>query len=273
MDEQVAKEYEELKKQGRIWDERDERYKERTRKIKFPRPDRSIIQQFLDLEDITDTVSNILDTLGVVSMVPASYLSPSMPNRRIVGPAITMRCIPEAKTVTQIILEKRPPWIARPICYLAEPGDVLVIDQGGRLDMGGYGDMACATAKSCGIVGTINHGAMRDIAGIRKLDYPVWCRGITPTSAGFRVEVAELNGSISLGTVPVRPGDIIMADDSGVCVVPIDAIEFVLEKLKAIAADEARQRDLINKNLSPAELQERYKDGRKIIRQDNWSSK
>ncbi|MFC1987447.1 RraA family protein [Chloroflexota bacterium] len=259
MDEQVAKEYEEYKKQGRIF---DDSIKDRIKKIKFPRPDKSVMEQFLALEDLTDTVCTILDVMGFAGAVPAWYLSPIIPGRKIAGPAITMRYVPARKMVKQAILDGDRPIISRAVTYLAEPGDVLVIDSGGNLNIGGPGHMSSSVGQSYGIVGTICNGAMRDIGGIRGIDYPVWCQGISPLAPIFRAELIEVNGPVSLLDVQVQPGDIMLADDTGVVVVPSDAIELVLEKVTAIVANEAKQRDLIKKNASADEHRKLYKAGR-----------
>ncbi len=94
MDEKLQKEYDEYQKQGRIWGGID---KERIRKIKYPRVDKSIIDQFLKLDDLTSTISDILDSMGICGAIPASFMSPILPDRKMVGPAITLRSVPGEK--------------------------------------------------------------------------------------------------------------------------------------------------------------------------------
>src|SRR5438128_182703 len=98
MSDQLAREYEEYKAQGRIWGGVPQ---ERIKKIKYPRIDKKIVDAFMALEDLTGTISDVLDSMGIRGTVPASYLAPIMPGSKIAGTAITLRSIPERKTVTQ----------------------------------------------------------------------------------------------------------------------------------------------------------------------------
>jgi regulator of RNase E activity RraA len=257
MNEQLEKEYEEYEKKGRIWGNVP---KEKIKKIKFPRIGRNIITQFLEMDDLTSTVSDVLDSLGINGAIPASYLSPIMPEQKMVGTAVTMRSIPERKTPTQGYIDKDFIRMAtRDLYHLAEPGDVAVADYGGNLDVSNMGGQSCTVAKSCGLVGAVVYGAIRDVATIRELKYPVWCRGITPITGKFRIEAIEINAPVTLHNVTVVPGDLIIADDSGVCVVPADKVEFVLEKVKSILGEEAQMRELINKKAPISELKPLYR--------------
>lgn len=257
MDEQLEREYEAYKKQGKIWGGID---KERIKKIKFPRVGKNIVRQFLKLHDLTSTISDILDSMGLKGAIPATYLSPILPDRKMVGTAITLRSLPERKTPTQGYIDKDFIRMAtRDVYYLAEPGDVFVADFGGNLDVSNLGGQSCTVAKSCGLVGAVCNGAVRDIPAIKALDYPVWCRGKTPITGKFRIEAIEINGSVSLYDVQVLPGDLIVADDSGVCVVPGDKVEIILEKLKSVLAEEAHMRKLTNKKVPISELKPFYR--------------
>lgn len=254
-------EYEEYKTQGRIWGLVP---KERIKKIKFPRVSKDIINQFLEIEDLTTTVSDVLDSLGIKGTVPASYISPVISGKKVVGPAVTIRNIPERKTPTQGYIDKDFIRMStRDIYYLAEPGDVLVTDFGGNLDVSNMGGQSCTVAKSRGLAGNIVNGAVRDLSTIKNIDYPVWTSGRTPITGKFRIEAIEMNGPITLHDVVVEPGDLMIADDSGICVVPFDKIELVLEKVKSIVAEEEHMRELIVNKVPLDELRplfrKRYK--------------
>ena len=103
MNDQVLKDYEEYKAQGRIWGGVPP---ERIARIKFPRIDKKIIEEFLALDDLTGSISDVLDTLGINGAIPASYLAPLLPGSKIAGTAITLRSIPERKTATKGLIDK-----------------------------------------------------------------------------------------------------------------------------------------------------------------------
>ncbi|WP_248923864.1 RraA family protein [Paenibacillus hamazuiensis] len=261
MSTQLEKEYQEYKEQGRIWGLIPQ---ERVKKIKFPRVSRNVINQFLELDDLTTTVSDILDSMGICGVVAASHLRPIIPGKKIVGHAVTIRNIPERKTPTQGYVDKDVIRMStRDIYYLAEPGDVLVTDFGGNPDVSNMGGQSCTVAKSRGLAGSIVNGAVRDVSTIRSIDYPVWSFGHTPMTGKFRLEAIEMNGPVTLHNIVVDAGDLIIADDSGICVVPFDKIEIVLETAKSIIAEEDKMRELIVSNAPIDELRplfrKRYK--------------
>ena len=257
MNDQLVKEYEEYKAQGRIWGGVPQ---ESIKKIKYPRIDKKIVEEFLALDDLTGSISDVLDTLGIRGTVPASYLSPVMPGSKIAGTAITLRSIPERKTVTQGLHDKDYIRMAtRDTHYLAEPGDILVADFGGNLDVSNMGGQSVAVAQSRGVIGAVVNGAIRDVPSFRSRNFPAWSRGSTPITGKCRMQAVEINGPVNLHDVLVEPGDLIVADDSGVCVVPADKVNFVLEKCKSIIREEANMRDLIDKNVSISDLKPLYR--------------
>lgn len=253
----LDQEYEEYKQQGRIWGLVP---KERIKKIKFPRVSKEIINQYMEIEDLTGSVSDILDSMGINGAVPASFLTPVIPGKRIVGTAVTIRSIPERKTPTQGYIDKDFIRMAtRDIYYLAEPGDVVVTDFGGNLYVSNMGGQSCTVAKSCGLIGAVVNGAVRDITTIKKLDYPVWSMGTTPITGKFRMEAIEMNGPVTLHNIVVNPGDLIVADDSGVCVIPGDKVEYVLSRIQAVDEEEEKMRELIVNKAPLDELRPLYR--------------
>jgi len=255
--EELVKEYEEYAAQGRIWGGVP---RESIKKIKYPRIDAHIVREFLALEDLTGTISDVLDSLGISGSVPCSYLSPVVPGSKLVGTAITLRSIPERKTVTQGLHDKDFIRMAtRDTHYLAEPGDVLVADFGGNLDVSNMGGQSVCVAQSRGVAGAVVNGAIRDISSFRNRNFPAWSRGTTPISGKCRMQAVEINGPVTLLNVVVQPGDLIVADDSGICVIPADNVSHVLEKCKSISKEEAAMRELIDKNIPISELKPLYR--------------
>jgi 3-hexulose-6-phosphate synthase len=111
--------------------------------------------------------------------------------------------------------------------YAAEKKDILVISCE-RDDPAVWGEIASNAAQKHGLAGTIVYGAARDIAGIKKLGYPVFSREIIP-NAGSPSAEGEVNTPITCGRTTVNPGDFIMGDECGVVSVPLNVVEEVFE--------------------------------------------
>lgn len=246
------RDYEEYERAGRIWGLVP---RERITRIKIERPSKEIINGFLSMEDMTTTVSDVLDLMGIDGAVPSSYIKPLLPGSRICGPAVTIRNLPVRKTPTQGAIDHD--FIAmstRDIYYIGEPGDVLVSDFGGNLDVSNMGGQSCAVAKSCGFMGNIVNGCCRDVSSIREMGYPVFSCGTTQITGKYRMECVEMNGPVTLCGKLVVPGDLMVADDSGVCIVPLEVAEEVLEQCLKIAASEEQMRKLIGNKAPISEL-------------------
>jgi 4-hydroxy-4-methyl-2-oxoglutarate aldolase len=105
----------------------------------------------------------------------------------------------------------------------AAPGDVLVVDAKGDTYRAIAGDFIVGMAQTLGINGIVADGVIRDIEGIKQLDFPVFCKGTTVAASG-KAGMGEINVPISCGGAAIQPGDIIVGDSDGVVVVP-QAIE------------------------------------------------
>lgn len=249
---QRDRDYAEYEKAGRIWGLVP---RERITKIVFERVPHDIVEGFLTLDDMTTTVSDVLDGYGIDGAIPSSYLKPVTPGSKICGPAVTVRNIPVRKTPTQGAADHD--FIAmstRDIYYLSEPGDVLVSDFGGNLEVSNMGGQSCTVAKSLGLAGNIVNGCCRDVSSIRAMGYPVFSCGTTQVTGKYRMECIEINGPVTLCGKRVEPGDLMLADDSGVCIVPAGIARDVLEESLKIAASEERMRELIESKAPISEL-------------------
>jgi regulator of RNase E activity RraA len=119
----------------------------------------------------------------------------------------------------------------------AKPGDVLVVDAKGYDYNCVAGDFVIGMAKALGLAGLVADGTIRDIVGIKALDFPVFCKGTT-VAAGGKAGVGSVNIPISCGGVTVKPGDIIVGDADGVVVIPLEQAESIL-----ILAQEKERKD------------------------------
>ena len=126
----------------------------------------------------------------------------------------------------------------------AKPGDVLVIDAKGDTYRAIAGDFILGMAQSLGIKGIVTDGVVRDIQGIKELDFPAFCKGTTVAASG-KAGVGELNEPISCGGVSINPGDIIVGDADGVVVIPNEIEEETLAKaIRKLEQDEVREKEV-----------------------------
>ena len=219
--------YEKYKAEGRIWGTVP---REKIARIQIPRTSKEVIDRYYALEDMSTAVSDILDTYGIHGAVPNTYLKPVKAGSRLVGTAVTVRSIPSRKTATQGQRDKDKILMStKDIFYLGEAGDVLVSDFGGNLEYSNIGGQSCHLAKVRGFAGCIAYGSCRDTEEISRMDFPVFSCGVTPMTGKYRMECAEVNGPVSLCGCLVMPGDLIVADGSGACIVPNELIEEVLD--------------------------------------------
>jgi len=148
---------------------------------------------------------------------------------------------------------------SREVNYLAEPGDVLVGDAGGMTEMSSMGGQSFVSAKIRGLEGVVIDGAVRDVGEIRKYGVPTWCRGATPKTGKCRIEAMEINGPVVLAGIQINPGDLIIADDSGICAVPPQHAAYVLKKCQEILPDEEVMRELIERDAPISEIKKLFR--------------
>jgi len=230
----------------------------------IPRPPKSLLQELLAYDGLTPTISDILDSVGLAGAIPGSVLRPVIPGKKIVGPAVTLKYVPERLTPARSFQEKAKAKLADRDAYaLTEPGDVVVIDGGGGEGISAMGGLSTLVAKKYGLAGNIVDCGVRDVGEMRALDYPVWSRGITPVSGKFRFEALEVNGPVVCGGVSVHPGDLVVADDSGVVIVPQKFIEKIVRQAIESSKKEKRLTEAIEEGSSMEEI-------KKILAPEKW---
>jgi regulator of RNase E activity RraA len=213
---------------------------DRIRLMATPRPPGGAVERFMALGDPSGIISDVMDELGIpAGAVGASVLRPTIPGRTIVGPALTVRNIAQRAdplAAARAHVNKMAEFEAH---NLAQEGDVLVIQ--GVANVSNMGGISAQTGKRQGEIGAVVMGGVRDIAHSRAVGYPVWSSGVTPVTGKWRIETVEINGAVQIGGVRVMPGDLVVADDSGVCFIPRDNILEVLELAEQKAkAEDAR---------------------------------
>jgi regulator of RNase E activity RraA len=116
----------------------------------------------------------------------------------------------------------------------ARPGDVGVIVMEGTLDIAAMGNLMGTAASVRGMAGMVLDGALRDVWDIRRMGLTVYARSTTPATAVGHYATVAKNVPVACGGVTVRPGDIVVADEDGVVVVPKERAEEVLKKAREI---------------------------------------
>ncbi|RZA10722.1 MAG: RraA family protein [Proteobacteria bacterium] len=140
---------------------------------------------------------------------------------RIAGPAYPVRCGPGDNLMLHAAI------------YRAPPGSIIVCEAG-DMEYAVAGGNVCAIAQKRGIAGFVVDGLLRDIAETRANHFPVFGRGLIPIP-GTKEAIAVLNGSVNCGGVRVEPGDMIVADEEGIIVIPVARIDEVLKAALARA--------------------------------------
>ena len=191
-----------------------------------PRAAPGLLERYRALGDASGVISDVMDRLGIPGVVGASTLAPTMPGKVIAWTALTVRNALQrghAYENGRAATNKMAEFEAH---NLAQPGDVVVIQ--GVAGLSNMGGISAQTAKRQGEVGAIVMGGIRDVAHSRSVDFPIWAAEITPLTGKWRIETMEINGDVDIAGVRVSCGDIVFADDTGVCFVPIARAEEVL---------------------------------------------
>jgi regulator of RNase E activity RraA len=199
--------------------------------LELPRLGSEILEEFRALGDLTGTTSDALDECRIAGVVPGSTLRPADPAARVVGQAITV-----LNTSVQAFSSKSSGLADIEAHNLAEPGDVLVVQ--GIASISSMGGVSASVGKRQGEAGAIVDGAVRDIDHSRKIGYPVWCSSVSPVTGKWRIRTVAVNRPVSIAGVTVRPGDLVIADEVGVCFVPFERATEVLEVARRLARRE-----------------------------------
>ncbi|MCW2486244.1 RraA family protein [Candidatus Symbiopectobacterium sp. NZEC127] len=210
------------------------------RHVEITRPAAEVIQGFLSLPDLTSVVADILDELGYDTAIPAQTLRPLTPGQRIVGPAVTARQS-RARQLPGFTLSagNAPQGGGIDQITLTQPGDVFVVDAAGSSDASSFGGILATAAKAKGLAGVVVDGAVRDSGSIVESGLKVWSRSVTPRTGKRRLELVAFNDVVNIGGVQVRPGDLILADNDGVIIVPSDVAQTVLDRALQAAEKES----------------------------------
>jgi 4-hydroxy-4-methyl-2-oxoglutarate aldolase len=192
----------------------------------------SVIERFRRLNDLSSTVSDILDKFGVIGCVGASTLRPTIGDAQIVGRAMTVRNVAQRQDIYLNAKEDNILMNEMEAIHQSSPGDVLVIQ--GAPDTSNMGGLVATLCKRAEMVGAVVDGGVRDVGRSRSIQFPIWSKHVSPITGKFRCVTEEINGPVLVAGLTVEAGDLVIADETGVCFVPQAIIEDVLAKCEEI---------------------------------------
>jgi 4-hydroxy-4-methyl-2-oxoglutarate aldolase len=195
----------------------------------------------------TCAVSDALDRLGLPGAVLG--IGPLWTCPRVAGRCVTVKIKPAG-------LEKSKQHLCTSAIAAASPADVIVVDNGGRIDVAAWGGLLSLAAKVKQVRGVIVDGACRDIDESRELGFPVYGRAAVQVTARGRIMQQSFNEEIQCAGVQVHPGDLVIADASGAVFIPRAREADVIAQAEALAGREAAMADAIRQGRSVLEVME-----------------
>ncbi|HET7409379.1 MAG TPA: RraA family protein [Paracoccaceae bacterium] len=191
-----------------------------TVKRSWERPDTGLLERFRDRP-----TGNVSDAAGRAGAL-APHIKPVTPERRFLGPALTIDCGRHDNLAFLAALES------------VRPGDVMMVATQDHPGCAVVGDLLAAFARNRGAVAIVTDGMVRDVEGLAGIGLPVFAAGIRPSGPTKRGP-GSVGLPVWLGGQRVEPGDLIVGDSDGVVVVPRAMLAQAAEEIEAIAAKEA----------------------------------
>lgn len=205
----------------------------------------------ISAELYTPVVGDVLDALGYTHQFLPQPVQPMRDTMRVAGRAMPVLMI-------DVYGEQEQPFgkLTEALDQL-EPGEIYLAS-GGAMRCAYWGEMLTATARTRGAVGAIINGFHRDTPKVLEQAWPVFSRGRYAQDSRVRTQVIDYRCPIEVGSVSVKPGDLIIGDLDGVVVVPQDIEKEVIERSFEKAATENRVRKEIEAGMSSTDAFQKF---------------
>ncbi|MBS0321692.1 MAG: RraA family protein [Proteobacteria bacterium] len=185
----------------------------------------------------TSVISDALDELGLRGVI-AGVQARRVGQARIAGRALPVRFVRKSNDPAAYRFGGGVGKPLERVLATMKDGDVVVMDLDGATDAAAWGGLASRIAQRRGVCGTVLWGACRDVEEIRALGYPVWSVATCPRRSRNEFAFGSINEPITVAGVAVAARDFVLADETGVVVVPQARADEVFALAERIAAQE-----------------------------------
>ena len=173
-------------------------------------------------------VATVHEALGRVGFLGQEF-RPAWEGPRVGGTAVTVLCWPGDNLMIHVAVEQ------------CRPGDVLVVATNSPSTDGLFGELFATALRQRGVRGVVLGSGVRDVADLREMGFPVWSRAVS-AQGSVKATAGSVNVPIVLGGQTIHPGDVVVADDDGVMVVPRQDVPRALTASRARVDKEAASR-------------------------------